>query len=468
VFKIFLQLIYYQIDTMKKLILVGFLMSLSLGIFAQLSIPEPSPSASFSQTLGFTKIKVDYARPGAKGREVFGKLIPYGEIWRTGAGDCSTISFNEELTIGGKKIAKGKYSLFSIPNADQWTIIINTDTTLHGASGYDEKKDVHRFMVKPEKSTRFYETFTIELSDIVKDNGILYLIWENTMAKIEIQSNAKERILADIDNKINKLKTDNSKLYYQAAEYYYNQRIELDQANNWIAKAAKMEVDNFYYPNLQAKILETQGKFAEAIPVAQRAIELAKKGNMTQTASNWEKKVAIWQQATGVKVQATDEHAGHDMKTESVSPKPKLDADVQTSLNKMLINYYGVKNALIADDGKTANTQAAEFIKMLATVQMAKMTADQHTLFMGLSEKVKFDAQHISETKDVKQQREHFNDLSNNFFAMMKGLNANQQPVYQQYCPMAKAYWMSDNAAVKNPYYGKAMLTCGKVTETLK
>lgn len=439
-----------------------------MGVFAQLNIPEPSPSASFSQTLGFTKIKVEYARPGVKGREVFGKLIPYGEIWRTGASDCSTISFDDEVTIGGKKIAKGKYSLFSIPNVEQWTIIINTDTTLHGASGYDEKKDVHRFTVKPEKSARFYETFTIELSDIVKDNGMIYLIWENTIAKFEIQSSAKERILADIDNKINKLKTDNSKLYYQAAEYYYNQRMELDQANNWIAKAVKMEPENFYYPNLQAKILENQGKFAEAIPVAQKAVILAKKDNMTQTATNWEKKIAIWQESTGIKAEATNEHAGHDMKEMKMEAKPKLNADVQASLSKMLTNYYGVKNALIADDGKTANNQASELVKVLASVPMAKMTAEQHTLFMGLSEKVKSDAQRISETKEVKNQRERFNDLSNNFFAMMKGLNANEQPVYQQYCPMAKGYWLSDNSAVKNPYYGKAMLTCGKVTETLK
>ena len=443
-------------------------MSLSLGIFAQLNIPEPSPSASFSQTLGFTKIKVDYARPGTKGREVFGKLIPYGEIWRTGASDCSTISFNDEVTIGGKKIAKGKYSLFSIPNVEQWTIIINTDTTLHGASGYDEKKDVHRFTVKPEKSARFYETFTIELSDIVKDNGMLYLIWENTMVKFEIQSNAKERILADIDNKINKLKTNNSKLFYQAAEYYYNQRMELDQANDWIAKAVKMEPENFYYPNLQAKILETQSKFAEAIPVAQKAVILAKKGNMTQTATNWEKKIAIWQQSMGTKPQAIDEQIGHEMKEMKTEIKPKLNVDVQASLSKMLTNYYGVKNALIADDGKTANSQAGEFVKMLASVPMAKMTAEQHRIFMGLSEKVKMGAQNISETKDVKNQRERFNDLSNNFFTMLKGLNANEQPVYQQYCPMAKGYWLSDNSAVKNPYYGKAMLTCGKVTETLK
>ena len=453
---------------MKKLIFLGFLMSLSLGIFAQLNIPEPSPSASFSQTLGFTKIKVDYARPGTKGREVFGKLIPYGEIWRTGASDCSTISFNDEVTIGGKKIAKGKYSLFSIPNVEQWTIIINTDTTLHGASGYDEKKDVHRFTVKPERSARFYETFTIELSDIVKDNGKLYLIWENTMVKFEIQSNAKERILADIDNKINKLKTDNSKLFYQAAEYYYNQRMELDQANDWIAKAVKMEPENFYYPNLQAKILETQSKFAEAIPVALKAVILAKKGNMTQTATNWEKKIAIWQQSTGTKPQAIDEQIGHEMKEMKIEIKPKLDVDVQASLSKMLNNYYGVKNALIADDGKTANSQAGEFVKMLASVPMAKMNAEQHRILMDLFEKVKLDAQNISETKDVKNQRERFNDLSNNFFTMLKGLNANEQPVYQQYCPMAKGYWLSDNSAVKNPYYGKAMLTCGKVTETLK
>ena len=453
---------------MKKSIFLGFLMSLSLGIFAQLNIPEPSPSASFSQTLGFTKIKVDYARPGTKGREVFGKLIPYGEIWRTGASDCSTISFNDEVTIGGKKIAKGKYSLFSIPNVEQWTIIINTDTTLHGASGYDEKKDVHRFTVKPERSARFYETFTIELSDIVKDNGMLYLIWENTMVKFEIQSNAKERILADIDNKINKLKTDNSKLFYQAAEYYYNQRMELDQANDWIAKAVKMEPENFYYPNLQAKILETQSKFAEAIPVAQKAVILAKKGNMTQTATNWEKKIAIWQQSTGTKPQATDEQIGHEMKEMKTEIKPKLNVDVQASLSKMLTNYYGVKNALIADDGKTANSQAGEFVKMLASVPMAKMNAEQHRILMDLFEKVKLDAQNISETKDVKNQRERFNDLSNNFFTMLKGLNANEQPVYQQYCPMAKGYWLSDNSAVKNPYYGKAMLTCGKVTETLK
>lgn len=157
-----------------------------------------------------------------------------------------------------------------------------------------------------------------------------------------------------------------------------------------------------------------------------------------------------------------------DMKMENTSQKPKLDPEVKASITKSLKSYYALKNALTADDGKTANVQAGELVKTFSALPMAKLSSQQHTFFMGLSEKIKSDAQYINETKDIKKQRAHFNDLSNNIFALIKGLNANESPVYQQYCPMAKAYWLSDNAAVKNPYYGKSMLTCGKVSETLK
>jgi hypothetical protein len=162
-----------------------------------------------------------------------------------------------------------------------------------------------------------------------------------------------------------------------------------------------------------------------------------------------------------------DAHAGHDMKMETTT-KSSLDSEVQTSVNKLLVSYYAVKNALIADDAKTVNAQAGELVKTLASVPMKKMTEEQHKVFMGLSDKIKADAEQINKNMDVKKQRSYFNDLSNNVFALVKGLKANEKPVYQQYCPMAKGYWLSDNSAVKNPYYGKAMLTCGKVTETLK
>ncbi len=149
-------------------------------------------------------------------------------------------------------------------------------------------------------------------------------------------------------------------------------------------------------------------------------------------------------------------------------PTSKSDNEVSVSVTKILTNYYGVKNALIADDGNTASLQASELLKTLSTVPVAQLTTEQHTLFASLVDKIKLDTQYIADTKEVKHQRDHFNDLSNNLFTLIKGLKVNQSPVYQQYCPMKQAYWLSDNAAIKNPYYGKMMLTCGKVTETLK
>jgi len=145
-----------------------------------------------------------------------------------------------------------------------------------------------------------------------------------------------------------------------------------------------------------------------------------------------------------------------------------VNEEVKASVSKVLTAYYAIKDALVADDGTTANQQASTLITSLAKVPMTKMTKTQHSLYMEFSEKIKDDAQHINDTKDVKKQREYFNSLSNALFALVKGTDANENPVYQQYCPMKKAYWLSDNAAIKNPYYGKMMLTCGKVTETLK
>lgn len=141
--------------------------------------------------------------------------------------------------------------------------------------------------------------------------------------------------------------------------------------------------------------------------------------------------------------------------------------DTKAQINALLTDYYGMKDALVATDGKTTQQKANDFLLTLAKVDMAKMTQEQHELYMPLASKIKSEAEAIAKTQDVGQQRTHFNDLSNNLFAVLKAFKMNEAPVYQQYCPMKKAYWLSDNSAIKNPYYGKMMLTCGKVTETL-
>ncbi|MEZ4904261.1 MAG: DUF3347 domain-containing protein [Spirosomataceae bacterium] len=145
-----------------------------------------------------------------------------------------------------------------------------------------------------------------------------------------------------------------------------------------------------------------------------------------------------------------------------------VNSEIKTSISKVLTTYYDLKNALVADDGPTASQQASFLMASLSKLPMEKMTEAQHALLMEFAGKIKEDAQYINDTKEVKKQRDHFNALSNALFSLVKGLHANENPVYQQYCPMKKVYWLSDNAAIKNPYYGKMMLTCGKVTETLQ
>lgn len=146
----------------------------------------------------------------------------------------------------------------------------------------------------------------------------------------------------------------------------------------------------------------------------------------------------------------------------------QVKTELKAQINALLVNYYGMKDALVATDGKATQQKANDFLKTFAQIDMAKMTKEQHDLYMPLAQKLKSDAEPIAQTQDAGQQRTHFNDLSNNLFAVLKAFKMNESPVYQQYCPMKKAYWLSDNSAVKNPYYGKMMLTCGKVTETLQ
>ena len=139
-----------------------------------------------------------------------------------------------------------------------------------------------------------------------------------------------------------------------------------------------------------------------------------------------------------------------------------------TSLTQLLNSYYDVKNALVSSDAKTAATKAGDLVKALNAVNMKALSEADMNAFMPLQEKLAFDAKHISENNGIAEQREHFSSLSNNIYKLAKAVKLSAEPVYQEYCPMKKMYWLSSEAAIKNPYYGKAMPTCGKVTDTLK
>lgn len=284
---------------MKQLltmILIGFSTLLLAQEKVSFLIPPPSPEASFTQQLVNGEITIVYSRPLARGRKIFGGLVPLDSLWRTGASGATTIHNSEEIIIGDKLLKEGKYTLFTIPGEMEWTIIINADTTLHGSFGYSSSKDVLRFKIKSEKSDLFTEAFTISFDELTnKGSGFLTLAWENTIIKIPLKSPVDDRVMAEINTRLITNKEQNTELYYQAANYYYTTGRDLKLAAAWAAAAEKADKENFNYPNLLQKILADQKDYKEAIEAAKRAIVLGEKKKMTNAVTALKKRVAEWE-----------------------------------------------------------------------------------------------------------------------------------------------------------------------------
>ena len=262
----------------------------------QIRLTAASPASSFEQEVGSAKIKITYSRPLVRGRKIFGELVPFEKLWRTGASDCTVITTSEDIYFGNSILKAGSYSMFSIPSINEWTIIVNTDTTLHGETGYDEKKDVMRFKVPLEKNPNFYETFTIELNDInSKGEAFLKILWENTMVKIPVKSIEDDTILALIEQHIIKGKTQDDTLLFQAANYYFSTNRDYKQAIIWLLEAEKLNPKNFYYPNLRQKIASELKDYSNAIAAAKIAITLADKEKMKSTIEILNKRIADWE-----------------------------------------------------------------------------------------------------------------------------------------------------------------------------
>lgn len=263
-------------------------------VLAQLSLPEPSPPTTIKQKIGFTDLTIDYSRPAVKGRTIFGGLVPYGKIWRTGASDATILTLNDPVTLAGKPLAAGSYSLFTIPSRADWTVILNKHVGGHGLDGYDEKNDVMRFTVKADSLARFYESFTIEIQDLVRNQATIYLNWANTSVHFPIESNADKRITAEIMNRINVKKEDKPGLYYQAALYYFDQEKDTKQALSWATKSVELE-PAFNYLHLQAKLLARAGDYKGAIAAARKSVQAAQQEKFTDYVTINNRLIAEWE-----------------------------------------------------------------------------------------------------------------------------------------------------------------------------
>lgn len=255
---------------------------LSLSLFSQdLKTPTLSPFSEIKQEVGLTEISIQYARPSAKGRKVFGDLVPYNEIWRTGANASTKLILNEACKINGNSIDKGTYALYSIPGEKKWTIIIHTNTGLRSLAGgaYKPENDLFRFEVPVLNNPIIEETFTIQFADLTSNSCNIRLTWENVIINIPITVDVDSRIASQMQELLKNPDAIRHGTYFEAAQYYLHSGKDLDTALNWIDAAMDKSKDNFRYALLKAKILAADGKKNEAMETINLAFEWAVKAN---------------------------------------------------------------------------------------------------------------------------------------------------------------------------------------------
>lgn len=274
-------------------ILVLFLLTFS-ALGQELKVPTLSPLSETTQEVGLTQIKLSYARPSAKGRKVFGELVPFGEVWRTGANASTKLTFTEEVKIGGNALKAGTYALYTIPGEKEWTIIVHTNTKHRSLAGnvYKQAEDAFRLTVKPAKTSSHVETFTIEFGDFTTSSCSLMLSWENTMIKFPVEFDVDARVAEQIAKLVASPTGMSHQSYFLAAEYNLHNDKDLIKADGWIVTAIEKSPKNFRYGLLRAKILAKAGKKAEALKVVADANEWAKEAKnanyIEQTQLYWD------------------------------------------------------------------------------------------------------------------------------------------------------------------------------------
>lgn len=241
---------------------------------AQVKLPPASSTQTITQGLGIKNVTLTYQRPNTNGRVVFGELVPYGQVWRTGANNIPNLSFEEEVTIEGHKVPAGTYGLLTVPNTDSWTIILSKNPKQWGAYQYKDSEDFLRFNVASEKLSNKLETFTISFEDVTTKSAKVTLAWENTKAGFNITVDQSAEILASIEEAMQSEK----KPYFQAAQYYFNNNLDPNKAAEWI-KAADQGNSAPYIKYWKARILAKAGQTAEAKQAAQEGIDMATKSN---------------------------------------------------------------------------------------------------------------------------------------------------------------------------------------------
>ncbi|MGL4630651.1 MAG: DUF2911 domain-containing protein [Leadbetterella sp.] len=255
---------------MKKIILFAALAISTQLVGQTLKTPAASPTQTVKQDFALSSIEVSYSRPSAKGRKIYGEIVPFGKMWRTGANSATQITFGEDVKVGGQAVKAGKYSLVTIPNADAWEVVLLKPES--NAFSYTKEAEVARFSTKPVALPFKIETFMMVFGDQTQNSVNLSIMWENTEIEFPIVADIETKIMADIDKAMN----GDTKPYFAAATFYFENGKDMNKALEWANKAVEMDPKAFWKIHLKAKVLAKSGDKANAIATAMKSIELAK------------------------------------------------------------------------------------------------------------------------------------------------------------------------------------------------
>lgn len=261
---------------MKKTIILFSVLLFSVLTYAQIDTPEPSPAQKVEQVVGLTKVTLEYSRPSMRGRSIYGNLVPFNKLWRTGANMNSKITFSNDVEIGGKAVKAGSYAIFTKPGVSSWDVYFYADS--HNWSlpeKWDESKVVAQVTVSTVPLTVETETFTLSIDDIRNDAAVLGIRWAKTYVGVPIHFYTDKHVMANI-NRIMEGPTGTD--YYLAAVYYFEAGKDIQQAKNWIDKAMSMTRDPQYWQLRQKSLIYAKaGDKQGAIEAAKESLKLAKK-----------------------------------------------------------------------------------------------------------------------------------------------------------------------------------------------
>ncbi|MBA3682201.1 MAG: DUF2911 domain-containing protein [Bacteroidetes bacterium] len=260
-----------KLKTLTAAVVITALTATSVN--AQLKVPAPSPLQTVKQAFALSDITVEYSRPSAKGRVIYGDVVPFGKIWRTGANGATKITFGEDVKVEGNDVKAGTYALYTIPNKDSWEIMLYKDLTLGGnVADYKKENELVRFVVKPtHMGDDKVETFSIDFSNLTSTTTKIELVWEKTRVAINVVADIDAKMMKSIDNAL----AADSRPYFQAASYYYETNKDLAKALEWVNKGIENNPKAFWMVMLKAKIQAKQNDKKGAVASAEQVITLA-------------------------------------------------------------------------------------------------------------------------------------------------------------------------------------------------